>query len=140
MKRERFVIELKGQIFNLSDDSTLAVARVLGIPHLDSITPQQMQEAILKKCDEKPEEVKAVVDDVNSDIEAVLREAKDKHVIVHLKDEGRFMMDSKEVFKYKPGIMAKPYNMFAVHISENDMDLLMTIKKKIRLFKNKDKE
>jgi hypothetical protein len=138
--KKKFIHEINTLVFELNEEETLAVARVCSVPHVDSISHSQRQEAILKAAEGKPDEVKLILNDVNSDIEAALREAKERDIIGHDKNKGIFTYGKDEVFTYGPGVMVKPYKLFADHVSRNKREFIVTINQKLRVAKELEKK
>lgn len=129
---QKKIIEIKKSVFDLSLDQAKAIALALEVSKPNEMTEEMLQDAILKKVDEVPDKVKGYIEDVNVDIVATLKEAKDFDVIGHDKKEGVFTYAGEQIFQYKPGVGISPYDELAAFVAKEKADVLVAIRQQIK--------
>ena len=127
------IIKVSAQVLELTIAQLQGIARILSVKDVEIMGEGQLQEAILSKVEEDPLKVEVILDDINTNVNALLKKAKELEIIGHEKNTGTFFHDGEEVFKYQPGVGVEPYALFAAYLNTENNDLLLTISSQVKL-------
>ena len=138
--KKQNVIVVSSKILELNVDQLRSIARILSVADVEIAGESELKEALLNEVEKDPVKVRVILDDINSDVDSVLRKAKELEVISHDKNKGIFFHEGNEVFKYQPAVSVKPYALFAEYLNTQNNDLLLLITKQVKLKEEEPKE